>query len=69
MYLISFLDKNKEEFFGTTEHFRTDGRYSFTTIHSVALDAYKKSLKREYITGYVIRKNSFHNSVIKTVTF
>lgn len=68
-YLISFIDKNNNEFLGTTEHFKTDGRYNLETVLQVAVETWRKSWKREYITGYNIRKNSFNSNIIKTVKF
>lgn len=68
-YKISFLDKNGNEFLGTTEHFVTDGRYNFDTIYDIAVQTKNMSLKSDSITGYVIRKNSFLGNVIKKVEF
>ena len=69
MYKISFLDRNGEEFLGTTEHFSTDGRYSYETIDEVARDEARRSLKRDQISGYVIRRGRFSNPIIREVTF
>lgn len=68
-YKVSFLDNNGNEFLGTTEHFVTDGRYNFDTIHDIAVQTKNMSLKSDSITGYVIRKNSFLGNVIKKVEF
>lgn len=69
MYKISFLDRNGEEFLGTLEHFTADGRYSFDTIDTIARREASRSLKRDSITGYVIRRGRFINPVIKEVRF
>lgn len=69
MHKISFLDKNGEEFMGTFEHFTTDGRYNFDTIDAIARDEASKSLKRDQIMGYVIRRGRFINPIIKKVVF
>ena len=69
MYKISFLDRNGEEFLGTIEHFYTDGRYSFATIDEVAREERRRSLQRDNITGYVIRRGRFINPIIRKVIF
>jgi hypothetical protein len=69
MYKVSFLDRNGEEFMGTTEHFSTDGRYNYESIDEVARDEARRSLKRDQITGYVIRRGRFSNPVIRKVIF
>lgn len=69
MYKVSFLDRNGEEFLGTIEHFSTDGRYSFQTIDEVAREERRRSLKRDQITGYVIRRGRFINPIIRKVIF
>ena len=69
MYKISFLDRNGEEFLGTIEHFVTDGRYSFETIDEVARDERRRSLRRDDITGYVIRRGRFSSPITRKVIF
>ena len=69
MFKISFLDKNGEEFLGTEEHFTADGRYNYETIDGVARDERRRSLKRDEITGYVVRRGRFSNPIIREVTF
>jgi len=69
LYKISFTDQNGEEFLGTTEHFVTDGRYSVNTIIEVARDIASKSLKKDYIKGFNIRRNSFNAPVISNFKF
>lgn len=69
MYKVSFLDRNGEEFLGTIEHFQTDGRYSYATIDEVARDEARRSLRRDEITGYVIRRGRFINPIIRKVIF
>jgi hypothetical protein len=68
-YKISFIDNNGEEFMGTTECFTTDGRYNLTTVHAIATDTMLKAYKRENISGYNVRLNSFNNPIVKTVLF
>lgn len=63
-YKVSFIDKDGNDFIGTTEHFVTDGRYSADTVWQVAYNVKQKSLKRDYITGYIVRRGSFNNPVI-----
>ena len=63
-YKVSLTDSNGNEFMGTTEHFTTDGRYSDASVWQVAYEAKQASLKREYITGYVVRRDSFNSTVI-----
>lgn len=69
MYKVSFLDKNGEEFLGTIEHFAADGRWSFATLDGVARDEASRSLKRDQITGYIVRRGRFSNPVIRKVIF
>lgn len=66
-YKISFIDLDGREFMGTMEHFTTDGRYSLQTVDEVARDTARKSLKREQIMGYNVRKNSFNSAIVATV--
>lgn len=68
MFKISFTDKYGNDFLGTTNHFTTDGRYSFDTIDAIARDTASKLLDNKYIYGYIIRRGSFNNRIIKTVT-
>ena len=69
MYKISFLDKNGEEFIGSTENFSTDGRYNYETIDGVARDEARRNLKRDQITGYIVRRGRFSNPIIRKVVF
>ena len=69
MYKVSFLDTNGEEFLGTLEHFSTDGRYSFATIKEVAREEARRSLKRDKIIGFNLRRGRFSNPIIATVYF
>ena len=69
MYKISFTDKNSEEFFGTIEHFTTDGRYNFNSILDIAMREKNRSLKSNLIKGFNVRKYSFNGPVIKSYKF
>ena len=68
-YHISFINKNGEEFMGTIRHFVTDGRYNFETIHDIAENTKNKLYDNGDIYGYVVRKYSFNNNIIKKVQF
>lgn len=67
-YLVSFTDKNNDEFMGTTEHFSTDGRYSLDTVLEIARRAAAGSLMHDNIVGFNLRKDRFKNPVIRSFT-
>lgn len=67
-YKVQFFDKNGVEFMGTTRSFVTDGRYSLNTIKSIAISTKNKLYNNSDIAGYNIYKDSFRNSIYKTVT-
>jgi len=67
-YKVQFFDKNGIEFMGTTRSFVTDGRYSLDTIKEIAIDTKNKLYNNSDIAGYNIYKNSFNNSIYKSVT-
>jgi hypothetical protein len=69
-YKVQFFDKNGIEFMGTTRSFVTDGRYSLDTIKDIAIDRKNKLwiYNNSDIAGYNIYKDSFNNSIYKTVT-